>query len=119
MFDILLNHTTEQCSQLSYLTSDMRRLAMDLEEMASNVSSNSGMNEIMGRLRACVGQMYDERDGMEQMTRALERINESYTGCEECIITSAEQSGVLYRRLEVARNNLTGYAGALDGIFIS
>lgn len=98
-----------QCrQQLAAQRSKLLAQLAQLDEIAAQLKTNSGMEEISGSLRRVREEMETEHRQMLQMERALELTIQRWGQCEQNIAESGENSRRFYSDRQLATND-TGY----------
>lgn len=113
MFSVKLDRMCDSCVQLERQMSEMNQLNMDLEYAIRGLSSLSGMDDLMARLRTQKSFMEMEQISLRQMMQGLDKITIDYASCENRICDNSEQSVIRYVRREIGTNDFGKISGIL------
>lgn len=117
MFSIVTSQAIEDCVQLERCASQFTTLHVETEAIIRDLSSLSGMGEVLTRLRTEYGRMQEEARVLGQMMQGLDKTVLYYRNCENRICENAEQSAIRYVRREIGMNDFSQIANLLGEIF--
>lgn len=116
MFSVRLDRMCDDCVQLERQMSELNQLNMDLEYAIRALSSLSGMDDLIARLRTQKSCMEAEHIHLGQMAQGLDKIILDYTSCENRICDNGEQSVIRYVRRDIGTNDFGRISGILGTI---
>lgn len=116
MFSIVTNQAIEDCVQLEQSVSQFMTLNIETESIIRELSSLSGMGDVITRLKGKHGRMQEENRVLRQMMQGLDKTVLYYINCENRICENAEQSMIRYVRREIGMNDLSQISDLLGEV---
>lgn len=93
MFSIKVEVIAEEGAQLEHQRQELNRQIFELEGVIGNLSSLSGMEECISRLKVQMSEMNAEYSLFSQMTQILDKAVFYYINCENRLCDNADQKG--------------------------
>lgn len=116
MFRIITNHAIEDCVQLERCVSQFAAENMEIEAAIRELSTLSGMEEVLLHLNGIYARMQEEADILRQMMQGLDRTVQCYVDFENRICGNAEQGTIRHVRRKVRMNDFSQILGLMEEI---
>ncbi|MCQ2498906.1 MAG: hypothetical protein MJ133_07960 [Lachnospiraceae bacterium] len=116
MFDILTNHTIEDCNELMDEVNFLRKLIADAESAKKNLGALTQMEQVQASLKAVIQSMEDETHILKLMAQALDKINYAYVNTENKICDYAELGVIQYTRRDLRSVDLNQISSMLKDV---
>lgn len=106
MFKVIINQLISTCAELENDIRQSNYYSEQLYETITNLSTLSGLEEIIVVIKKDREALEEEILKMKQMLQALSKVVQSYQSCENRIINEYEQTNVLYPKLSIGTVDL-------------
>lgn len=117
MFRIIADQAEEDCVELEQCVSLLMAENVKIEEVVRELSTLSGMEEVLLHLYGMHDRMQEEALILRQMMQGLYRTIQCYRNCENRICGNVEQSTVRHVHREVSMNDLSRISDLMKKIF--
>lgn len=114
MFKVIMNQLTAACSDLEVYIRSGVSYAERLHETITNLSSLSGLEEMILVLKKDQEVLENEIFQMRQMLQALTKVVQTYQSCENRIVNEYEQTNVLFPKLGIGSVDLKKLNSIVD-----